>query len=177
LPSRGSFGARCRLVKGRSCASSVLNRGLCFRNCVPRVVFRVVFFVGAVVGDATDDFLRVVAASKSAFRISPIAFRLGCVVGLLAVGMPGLIDLPFGFDGWSTQLEIPSVVHLVCLLTGCNCKVFVVFLIGKARKPEDASRVGSSGISSKLVCDCLLKVLGLLGFDPLDFPDDLIFAW
>ena len=46
---------------------TALQVGLRFRNCVARVVFGVVFIVGAVVGDVPDDFFRIVASRRARF--------------------------------------------------------------------------------------------------------------
>src|SRR5579864_5471387 len=50
--------------------------GTCFLYRVASVVLGIVFFVGAVVGDALDDFFGIIAAGESPHGVRPIPFGL-----------------------------------------------------------------------------------------------------
>lgn len=63
----GDSRARERVILGREF-------GLCFCNRQAGVILRVVFVVGAVVGDSFDNYFRIVAACQSPFGIRPISF-------------------------------------------------------------------------------------------------------
>ena len=55
--------------------------GLCFSDSAASVVVRIVFLASAELRDFADDFLRIVAASESAFGIGPIVLGLALVAG------------------------------------------------------------------------------------------------
>jgi hypothetical protein len=150
---------------------------LCLCDGVPSVVDRVAFFVGAIVGDALNDDLRIIPASEGSFRVSPVCFRLAAVTG----GHPARAAERFrhifrGFRRIFVDVKVLLMVDGVGFVVRSDEECFVVFLVlesGQAKKP---GYVGRCRIATILRGKSTQKRFRLIRVQVFDAPYDLMFS-
>jgi hypothetical protein len=117
---------------------------------VPGVVIGAGLILRAIVGNALDDNLGVIAPGQGSLRVSPIALRLRKVLGRAI--LPGVLRHGIGLrfvECFCPKLEVLKVIRLLGLLLHGYKMRRLVLAVGEPRQPEDASGVRRRGIGSE----------------------------
>ena len=150
---------------------------LCLCDGVPSVVNRVAFFVGAIVGDALNDDLRIIPAGQGSFRVSPVCFRLAAVTG----GHPARAAERFReifrrLRRIFLHVEILSVIEGVGLVVDAHDEGFIVFSVRESGQTEEPGNIRGCRIAAILRGEGTQQRFRLSCVEAFDAPDHLMFS-
>ena len=113
---------------------SLVQLDLRFGHGTASVRFRVVFFGTSIVGDALDDFFRVVTAGEGALRIGPVMFGLAQWARLRRSWRLRMVTRPeITLDRLGAEPEILEMIDALRVLLRLHPKLGVVLPVQKAR--------------------------------------------
>jgi hypothetical protein len=135
------------------------------------------FFVAAVISNALDDDLGVVATGEGAFRVRPIAFGLAFVVTRRRpVPLLVLAKVSRSFGGVFVNREIAERVDCVAFVARLDDEFLLEFSVGESGQTQHARGVGCREVAAEFVCETVEESLRFILTESAHFPDDLMLA-